>query len=256
MTAALLAQIWKKPTDRDLLRVYADWLASNGEPARAEFMQLSLLDALTPAQAKRRGALLAKHRGAWLGAARPFVYTWEESDVSPGFIARAQCSFAKLTAGFAHVRALGPRLIVNATEPKAKRETIALAKLPLGTLYGLGLYENDKQWITDELLVTLAPALDGLRALELHSREMSSSDHGWSAMLPHLRTVEHLDLTLGENPDRWVELLLDAKLKLKSLALPGWLDAPLRARVARKHPRVTFRDERRWRFNRATGFYE
>ena len=256
MTAELLAQIWKKPTDRDLLRVYADWLASNGEPARAEFMQLSLVDELTPAQAKRRGALLAKHRGAWLGAARPFVYTWEESEESPGFVSRAQCSFAKLTAGFAHVRALGPRLIVNATEPKAKRETIALAKLPLGTLYGLALWENDKQWITDDLLATLAPALDGLRALELHPGEARSSDHGWSAMLPHLRSVEHLDLDLGDNPERWVELLLDAKPKLKSLSLPGWLDEPLRARVLRKYPRVTFRDETRSRFNRATGYYE
>jgi hypothetical protein len=81
--------------------------------------------------------LLAKHRGAWLGAARPFIYTWEDSDDSPGFIARAQCSFAKLTAGFAHIRALGPRLIVSATEPRTKRETVAVATLPLGTLYGL-----------------------------------------------------------------------------------------------------------------------
>src|SRR6202012_618468 len=68
MTAELLAQIWNEPTDRDVLRVYADWLATNGEPARAEFMQLSLLRERTPAQAKRRNALLAKHRGAWLGA--------------------------------------------------------------------------------------------------------------------------------------------------------------------------------------------
>ena len=27
MTAALLARIWDEPTDRELLRVYADWLA-------------------------------------------------------------------------------------------------------------------------------------------------------------------------------------------------------------------------------------
>ncbi|HEX4450051.1 MAG TPA: hypothetical protein VH143_04220 [Kofleriaceae bacterium] len=75
-------------------------------------------------------------------------------------------------------------------------------------------------------------------------------------MLPHLRALEHLELRPGENPERWVELLLDAKLKLTSLSLPGWLEAPLRARVARKYPRVTFRDERRRRFNRATGYYE
>ncbi|HEX4450049.1 MAG TPA: hypothetical protein VH143_04210 [Kofleriaceae bacterium] len=48
MTTALLAQIWETPTDRDLLRVDADWPATNGEPARGEFIQLSLLDELTP----------------------------------------------------------------------------------------------------------------------------------------------------------------------------------------------------------------
>jgi uncharacterized protein (TIGR02996 family) len=250
MTAALLAQIWNKPTDRELLRVYADWLASNGEPARGEFIQLSLLDHPTPAQAKRRGALLAKHRGAWLGAARPFVYWWQESDDSPGFIAHARCSFAKLTAGFTHVRALGPRLIVSATEPKAKRETHALAKLPLGTLYGLALHENDKQWITDELLATLGPALHGLRALELDPGEIRASEHGWEAMLPHLHTLEHLELGLGDNPERWIGLLLDAKLKLKSLSLPGWLDESSRKRVLRKYPRATFSE--RWRLRLAT----
>ncbi|HEY1552489.1 MAG TPA: TIGR02996 domain-containing protein, partial [Kofleriaceae bacterium] len=192
MTAALLAQIWKKPTDRDLLRVYADWLASNGEPARGEFINLSLLAELSPAQHRRRDALLAKHRGAWLGAARPFVYAWQESVESPGFIASAHCSFAKLTQGFAHIRALGPRLIVRVGEPKAKRETIALAKLPLGTLYGLALYDY-QGWMSDDWLMTVAPALAGLRAFALYPFHRPS-DRSWATMLPYLRSLEHLEL--------------------------------------------------------------
>ena len=52
-------------------------------------------------------------------------------------------------------------LVVSVTAPKAKREVAALARLPLGTLYGLAMYEADAQWITDDLMTTLAPALDG-----------------------------------------------------------------------------------------------
>jgi hypothetical protein len=36
--------------------------------------------------------------------------------------------------------------------------------------------------------------------------------------------------------------LLDAKLKLKSLVLPGSLDPQLRARVVRRYAKTTFRD--------------
>ena len=258
--AELLAEIWKRPTDRAAIGVYADWLASQGDAPRAEFIQLSLLDRRTAAQEDRRIALRNRHRGAWLGAARPFVYTWHESEESPGFVASVQCSMAKLTKGFEHVRALGPRLEVHATQPKAKREVVALSKLPLGTVWGLSLIDNDAQWITDEVLTILGPALKGLRSLTLRSFDARSSDRGWRAMLPHLDALEHLELSLGENPEQWLEAILESSLvgTLVSLSLPSWIDRPLRTRLTKKLRRCTIelQDGPRYRFNRALGYYE
>jgi uncharacterized protein (TIGR02996 family) len=260
VSAELLAQIWERPTDRELLAVYADWLASQGQTTRAEFMQLSLLAKPTPQQERRRETLRKKHRGEWLGAARPFIWTWEESEESPGFVARAQCSTVKLTKGLDEVARLGPRLRVSVTEPKAKREAVALAKLPLGRkLHGMSFYENDAQWISDDFLATIAPALVGLRSLVLDAWEARSSDRGWRAMLPHLEGLADLELSLGENPEAWIEQLMDSSLPrtLKRLSVPGWLPPPLRDRLVAKLAGCTveFRKGRRHRFNRASGYY-
>jgi hypothetical protein len=239
------------------LSVYADWLAGNGEATRAEYMQLALLPSPTAAQEKRMKALRAKHRGAWLGEARPFVWTWEEDWNSPGFVARAQCSMAKLTKGFELVRGLGPRLIVNVTEPKARREAEAFAEKPIGTLYGLELRELDAQWVTDALLTTLAPAMHGLRHLGLYAGEARATEAGWSALLPHLKGLESLELTPGWNPDEWMRMLLDspALSTLKSVSVPNWMGKSLQARLKKAVPRVTFRKERHLRFSRETGYY-
>ncbi|MCX5746722.1 MAG: TIGR02996 domain-containing protein [Proteobacteria bacterium] len=252
----LRQQIWSDPTDRQLLSVYADWLATTGDKARAEFVQLSLLPKRTSEQAKRLTALRNKHRGAWLGAARPFIYTWEEDEDTPGFVRRCQCQMAKLTTGFEQVRGLGPRLVVSVTAPKAKRETIALSKLPLGTLWGLAFYEADAQWITDELMTTLAPAMHGLRELVLHAEAARASDRGFATILDHIASVEHLDLTIGWNPERWLELLIDRQLPLKTLSLPGWIKAPMRRRLAKVATQVTYRSgEGYHRYDRETGYY-
>jgi uncharacterized protein (TIGR02996 family) len=259
MSQELLAEIWRRPDDRELLAVYADWLATHGEPTRAEYMQLSLLERRTPAQEKRRVALRNKHRGQWLGAARQFVWTWEESEDSPGFLSRAQCNMVKITKGFESVRALGPRLVVSVTEPKNKREARAFAELPLGTLYGLALYEADAQWITDELLTTIAPRLGGLRALVLHANEMRASDRGWGAMLAHFDALERLELTMGENPEAWLEALLKSRLvkTLRFLSVPAWIDGQLRDKLAKtlKSCELELRRERRMRYDRALGYY-
>lgn len=256
----LLARLWERPDDRQALGVYADWLAEHGESTRAEYVQLSLLERPSAAQEARRLALLRKHRGAWLGASRPYVWTWEESEETPGFVARCQCSMAKLTEGFELVRSLGPRLVVSVTAPKAKREVAAFAERPLGTLYGLALYEADAQWITDVLLATIAPKLDGLRKLVLHAGEARASEAGWRALLPHLGALEHLELSMGDSPERWLDLLIDSAPahSLQTLSIPGWIDDGLRGRVARGLPgcALELRDEGRMRFNRETGYYE
>lgn len=253
----LLQQIWQRPDDRHLLGVYADWLATNGDPIRAEYMQLSLLPKRTKAHEARRELLKKRHSGAWLGAARKFAYTWEASEESPGFIGNVRCSMPKLTAGFEVVRALAPRLVVTIGEPKARRETLALAKLPLGKLYGIAMYENDQQWITDALLATLGPTLGGLRSLAIYAGEARASDRGWMAMLAHLDAVENLELGLGENPEAWLEALLDSKLvrSLKHLSVPHWIGRPLQKRLAAIGCELVLRRENRMRFDRTTGFY-
>jgi uncharacterized protein (TIGR02996 family) len=257
MTTEMLEAIWKAPDDRDLLAVYADWLASNGETSRAEYMQLALLEKPTAAQKRRIKVLRTKDRGKWLGKARSFVWTWQEDWNAPGFVARAQCSMAKLTRGFELVRALGPRLVVNVTEPKARREAVAFAQKPIGTLYGLELRELDAQWVTDALLTTLAPAMRGLKLLTLQAGEARATEAGWNVLLPHLEGLEHLELTPGWNPEAWMTALLASPVvsTLRTLSVPGWLDKAIQARLKKAVKQVTFRREQRLRYDRETGYY-
>ncbi len=257
MTTEMLEAIWKNPDDRTLLAVYADWLGSTGETTRSEYMQLRLLDAMTQAQQQRMTALRVRHRGAWLGKARPFVWTWEEDWNVPGFIARAQCSMGKLIKGFELVRALGPRLVVHVTEPSARQEVAAFAKQPLGTLYGLGLRENDADWVTDALLTTLAPSMRGLRALEVIAGEARATEAGWNALLPHLEGLEHLVLNPGWDPEAWFAALLDSSVlrSLRSISVPSWVDKTTQTRLEKEVKEVVFRPERRLQFNRDTGQY-
>jgi hypothetical protein len=188
------------------------------------------------------------------------VWTWEEDETCPGFVARAQCSMAKLTSGFAFVRSLGPHLVVNVTEPKARREAVAFAACPIGTLYGLRLFELDAQWVTDELLTTLAPSMRGLRVLELYAGEARATDMGWEALLPNLEGLERLELAMGWNPEAWIEALLASSVMrtLKALSVPAWLHKSLQAQLKKALPKnaVAFRKERRSRYNRETGYYE
>ncbi len=257
MTAQMLEAIWQNPDDRARLAVYADWLASTGETTRSEYMQLRLMNTMTQAQQLRMTSLRVRHRGTWLGKARPFVWTWEEDWEVPGFIARAQCSMGKLTKGFELVRALGPRLVVQVTEPRARQEVEAFAKQPLGTLYGLGLSETDSDWVNDGLLTLLAPSLRGLRALELNAREARATEAGWLALLRHLEGLEQLVLNPGSDPEAWFAALLDSSLMrtLQTISVPSWVDQPTQARLLKSVKKVTFRPERRLQFNRDTGQY-
>jgi uncharacterized protein (TIGR02996 family) len=205
----LLAAIWRAPTDRGALAVYADWLSDRGgDTARGEFIQLSLLDRRTPAQDARRAALLAKHRGAWLGAARPFVWTWKESDETPGFLDQVKLGLAKLAKGFDHVVALGPRLRVDPNPVVTAADRATFAALPLERLYGLGMFENDIKWVTDRLIEAIAPKLGGLRRLAISASYLSLD--GWRVLLRALGAPDELDLYLYAEPDDYIDALLDS----------------------------------------------
>jgi uncharacterized protein (TIGR02996 family) len=204
--------VWQSPEDRGALAVYADWLLEHGDATRAEYMQLALLDAPTGAQEKRQETLRKKHRGEWLGPARPFVYTWEESEDSPGFVAKVQCGVAKLAAGLEHIRALGPRLTVQVNPVTTARDRAALAKLSLGKLYGLALYESDLSWVSDRLLTAIAPKLHGLRRLELFFMTNQLSLETFRALLPELTIDELVIDSYFESCDPYIDALLASPL--------------------------------------------
>jgi uncharacterized protein (TIGR02996 family) len=244
---ALRAKIWQDPEDRDALMVYADWLLQNGDATRGEYMQLSLLSKPTAAQTKRRDALRKKHRGAWLGAARPFVYTWEESETSPGFLAAVKCSTDKLAAGFEHIRALGPRLVVEINATAKTRDRATLASLPLGTLYGLSLADADVFWLKDRTVRQLLPAFAGLRALKLcvyddDSRGSFTVDT-WRAVLDALPTLEEIDfMAESSTGDGYIEALLAHPLapRLRTLAFGHSQHLERKIRKACPKAKLTF----------------
>lgn len=225
--APLLANIWRAPEDRDALAVYADWLLQNGDATRGEYMQLALLEKPTPVQTKRRETLRKKHRGEWLGEARPFVYTWEESETSPGFVRAVKCATAKLAAGFEQIRALGPRVVVEVNPTASKRDREVLASLPLGTLYGLNLADGDVFWLKDKVVRELLPSLTGLRALHLcpyddEEDKKSFSVDTWRAILDALPTLEEIGFMAdGSVSDSYIDVLLAhpiaKKLRIVSL---------------------------------------
>jgi len=169
----LLAAIWLDPDDRSLLRVYADWLMEHGS-LRGEYMQLLLLTHPTSLQLARAAGLRTKHRGKWLGSARPFVASWTDSETIPGFIDRLHCTAANLIAGFQDLVRLGPRLEISVTAMRiGKRKLEAkLAALPLGKVYALNFFNNE---LDDTSISTLAPALTGLRRLSLDGNDVTAS---------------------------------------------------------------------------------
>lgn len=172
--AALRAAIWAAPRDHGALSVYADWLMANGGQTRGEYMQLRLLEAPSEAQRKRANQLLAKNRGAWLGDARKALRSWEDSETSPGFVARARVGNADgMLASFDAIRALGPELVVRLPKPSSQKVAEALGALPLGSLYGLELVNDDGDWMNDKVVELLSRNLAGLRALSLEPGTMA-----------------------------------------------------------------------------------
>ena len=225
------ALLWRSPTDPQALSVFADWLQEEGQETRAEFIQLSVLPKPTALQQKKKEQLLKKHRGAWLGAARKVVSSWEDSVRTPGFVARATVPPEKLVEHFELVRMLGPELVVTLTAVKTRLLTKKLAELPLGSLFGLELRSAaqpkhaNADWLDDIAIELLAPALKGLRSLSM-SPEYQLSREGFTAkslevLAPVVgSTLE--SLTLGQSKVSLLGPLTPQNFPaLKALAFPG-----------------------------------
>ena len=187
----LRSAIWKNPADRDALRVYADWLIEQGAQTQGEYIQLSLLDSPTDEQSKKANTLREKHRGQWLGAARPFVRSWSDDHDTPGFVSRAWCEAPKFIEGFEALLKLGPRLTISVTSMRQKRRDTEkrMAALQLGRVYALDLGSNA---IDDTTLETLAPAMQGLTSLRLDQGVFTPK--GLEALGKSVDTLTHLSI--------------------------------------------------------------
>ncbi len=230
----LFASVWAAPGDRARLQVLADAFLEQGQVPRGTYMQLSLLPKRTPAQEKLRGQLLKKHRGEWLGEARPLVKQWVDSEDDPGFVSHATIAPERFLEGFELVCNLGPRLVVKWTKVSTRTQLKALAALPLGKrLYGLDLrnpeaYGNDT-WVDDVGLEILSPALTGLRSLSLTRLHDRFSDALFESVArtagPTLESLtlesKYFDDGWGEHTPRFATLTPEAFPALERLEIRG-----------------------------------
>lgn len=236
--AKLREAIWKDPSDKQAVRVYADWLAEQGASTQAEYMQLCLLDKATDEQNATAMRLRDKHRGQWLGEARQFVRSWSDSNEPPGFVERVWCEAQKLIPGFEHVLQLGPRLTLSVTSMRTKKRDTEkrLAALPLGKAWKLDLRAND---LDDTSIATLAPTMQGLTHLNLDQNVFTSK--GVETIGTHVTTLESLSMQpkLASDravPDSYCRAVATTKgfEKLKTLELRAMWSVPAPSAAALK----------------------
>jgi uncharacterized protein (TIGR02996 family) len=222
---ALLAKIWADPDDEDALKVYADWLCEHGAETRGQYVQLMLSRDLNDELQKRAKTLVKRHRGEWLGAARPFVRSWGDASWPPGFVEYVVCEASKLLEGFEQIVKLGPSLQLTVTAiSKKRRETEKkLAALPFNRFTHVNLAMNG---LDDVSLSTLAPALKGVVALGLQNNPFTAE--GLAALGRHGGPFEELSLFVGHRAPSgvtkgYVEVLitLPAFAKLRRLHFGG-----------------------------------
>jgi uncharacterized protein (TIGR02996 family) len=160
--------LWKNPGDEAARRVYIDWLLERGDP-RGELFSLLLGErARDLAVIARINRLTRDCRDALLGPAKPYVGRWLIWDV---FVSKVTCELSRFADGFEHVAALGPELEVKLWCKSGRRSAVArLAKLPLARIFRLSF---DGVGLDDADLATLAPALAGLRELDLRGTRIT-----------------------------------------------------------------------------------
>jgi len=188
----LLEKIWAKPGDEAALRIYADWLCEHGAEPRGRYIQLMLSSGDDMVEQWAKGRKLRKrYRGEWLGAARPFVRSWQDSDGVPGFVERVNCEAQELLEGFEQILKAGPNLEVMITAiGKQRRQTEKkLAALPLKR-FDRVIFSSSG--LDDVSLKTLAPALQGVKRLGLYANPFTGA--GLEALGQHAGPLEELSL--------------------------------------------------------------
>jgi uncharacterized protein (TIGR02996 family) len=202
---ALLDAIWAEPEAREPRAIYADYLSERGD-VRGEYIAIRLDRAADDKLQSRATTLETAHGGKWLGAARPFVRTWQLDFA--GIVAKVRCEADKLIAGFDHIVALGPRLTIIVTSMRTKkRQTVQrMAALDLARVYELQLGSNA---LDDKDLAVLAPALRCKR-VDLDNNRFGPA--GLRALEPHAAHLEHIRLGLWTDAAKSAVTFRDASV--------------------------------------------
>ena len=192
---SLWTEYWQKPDDKALLRVYADALEQAGDP-RGKFIQLSMLEARTPAQEAARAALQKTTKGALIGPAKDFV---REVYFGPdGLVSNVRTEADKVIAGIAELGRLNPRLILTITSMKTEKLAKEFGKISLADIYfvdfGWLTSSHGGCRITDKLLAAMTPAFTGVRHLQLSisMADNSVTPAGLRAFAPHAKQLRFI----------------------------------------------------------------
>lgn len=187
--------MWANPDDLRAVRAWADHLALEGD-GRGEFIRQSLEK---PARASTRCEPLDAGTRKRVGPAGRFLSHCSFSSI--GLVELAVCEANSLAEGFEHVAALNPRLRLDvSTRKKGPAAALGrLAKLPLEKIYFLAF--NPDPWggipLDDELLLAVAPGLEGVRHLDLAWNHVTAE--GLTRLAPFLGRLEFL--ALSTDPD-------------------------------------------------------
>lgn len=200
---------WAHPSP-EALRVWADALGEAGDP-RGEFLQLSALEAPTPAQEARRATMLRQLGGKLVGPARPFLRTWQFGP--DGLVSWAETESGKFVEGFDLIARLNPRLRLAVTALRKKPVRAQVARLPLRRIHYLRL-----EWsaLDDAAVAVLAPGFAGVKHLSLAFNDLTAE--GVNAIAPYAQALEYLALGTstrqmvdgGAIGDGWARVLVEA----------------------------------------------
>ena len=217
----ILQDIEQSPDSDGPRMLYADWLAHNGQEARAEFISLQCILATLPRDetcaaelAARERQLLELYQDEWL---RPFRLCL---DVAPsesiifhfhrGLVEEVRCMPPFRFLGRAEALfTLAPTLRRVQLSPATVGDLYALAASPFaGRLLFLGL---DKNGLGDEAAAALAEADRLARLIDLDLRHNRITDAGADVLLaspdhPGLRRLGLLGNPCAPKPDRLKEL--------------------------------------------------
>jgi uncharacterized protein (TIGR02996 family) len=202
---ALRDAILDAPDDDGPRLIYADWLEEHGEADRAEFIRVQIAlargadDPRAPAWWERQEALLAEHRGAWLGPLRGLFYLHE---FRRGFLEevtlKAQVFLDHAGALFRAAPVRLVRLLKGAALMGPLADCPALRRVA-----ELRLTDN---LVGDDGVLALAasPHLAGLTTLRLGNNGLG--DRGAEALAgsPHLAGLTTLNLSRNTIGDRGV----------------------------------------------------